>query len=285
MFTTTRNFIAGRNRYTQAQCLTGLSLDDIRSAAPSVFAQAPHESRSARYAFIPTSAILERLLGEGFKCTKVQQARTRSEGKQGFTKHLMTFIHPSARADNESSASLALLNSHDGGSRYKLLAGRIRYACLNGLLCASETYGELAVGHTGNVIDRVIEGSYEVIGQAERSGQQVEAWRGITLAPTEAAEFANAAAMLRWDGEDQAAPIASQRLLAPRRREDQGTDLWRTFNVVQENLVRGGQQGMRSATTGRRQGVRAVNGIDGNVQLNRALWALTERMAALKSAA
>lgn len=280
------SFIGRRSAsMTTAQNLSGLSLDDIRRTAPSVFAEHPHESRSQRYAFIPTSSVLERLMSEGFRCTKVQQARTRIEGKQGYTKHLMTFTHPSTRGDNESGASLALLNSHDGGSRYKLLAGRIRYACLNGLLCASETYGELAVGHTGDVIGRVIEGSYSVIEQAEKAGGQVEQWRGITLQPDEQREFAHAAALLRWDGVEEKAPVVPERLLQVRRNEDRGNDLWRTFNVLQENLVRGGQAGHLRTANGARRSVRAVNGIDGNVQLNRALWSLTERMAALKAAA
>ncbi|EPG8535319.1 hypothetical protein ORO10_004279 [Klebsiella aerogenes] len=35
-----------------------LSDDQIRRVAPSIFADAPHESRSERYAYIPTAAVL-----------------------------------------------------------------------------------------------------------------------------------------------------------------------------------------------------------------------------------
>ncbi|RAJ98305.1 hypothetical protein [Aliidiomarina maris] len=35
-----------------------LSDDQIRTVAPSIFAETPHESRSQRYSYIPTAAVL-----------------------------------------------------------------------------------------------------------------------------------------------------------------------------------------------------------------------------------
>ena len=35
-----------------------LSDDQIRRVAPSIFADAPHESRSERYSYIPTASVL-----------------------------------------------------------------------------------------------------------------------------------------------------------------------------------------------------------------------------------
>ena len=75
-------------------------------------------------------------------------------------------------------------------------------------------------------------------------------------------------------------PVSSERLLAPKRREDVGQDLWKTFNVLQENLVRGGVRAQN--TNGRRMRTRAVIGVDAGVRLNRELWALAEGMANLK---
>ncbi|MGG6549144.1 UNVERIFIED_CONTAM: DUF945 domain-containing protein, partial [Prevotella sp. 15_C9] len=70
-------------------------------------------------------------------------------------------------------------------------------------------------------------------------------------------------------------------LLRPRRFDDRESDLWSTFNRVQENLVKGGLDG-RTAN-GRRQRTRPVQGIDQNVRLNRALWLLAEGMRELKA--
>jgi len=62
--------------------------------------------------------------------------------------------------------------------------------------------------------------------------------------------------------------------------EDREPSLWNTFNVVQENLVRGGLATFNSSTRRRGQ-TREVASIDGNTSLNRALWILAEEMRKL----
>jgi len=59
------------------------------------------------------------------------------------------------------------------------------------------------------------------------------------------------------------------------------------FNRAQENLINGGVSYTDTNARGRlvHRTARAVNGIDGNVGLNRALWHLAARMAELKQAA
>lgn len=70
-------------------------------------------------------------------------------------------------------------------------------------------------------------------------------------------------------------------ILTPRRYEDRQDDLWTTYQRLQENLLKGGLPG-RTAK-GKRSHTRAVNGIDGDVKLNRALWVMAENMLELFS--
>ncbi|MCH4538588.1 DUF945 domain-containing protein [Ochrobactrum sp. A-1] len=79
-------------------------------------------------------------------------------------------------------------------------------------------------------------------------------------------------------------PIRPDRIIVPRRREDNHQDPWTAFNVIRENLVRGGLLGRRLASDGRirRTQARSINGIDQNVGLNRALWTLAAGMQRLK---
>lgn len=81
------------------------------------------------------------------------------------------------------------------------------------------------------------------------------------------------------------APVKAGQVLAARRVDDNGPDLWRTFNRIQENLIKGGLTGRSvNQETGRvrRAATREVAGIDSNTKLNQALWTLTEKMAELK---
>ena len=66
-----------------------LSDDRIRAIAPSIFADAPHGSRSERYAYIPTSTVLAKLRQEGFEPFMVCQTRVRNEDRREHTKHLI----------------------------------------------------------------------------------------------------------------------------------------------------------------------------------------------------
>ena len=65
--------------------------DQLMSVAPSIFAAQPWEKMSDRYTFIPTIQIVDKMRREGFQPVAAMQSRTRIEGKQDFTKHLLRF--------------------------------------------------------------------------------------------------------------------------------------------------------------------------------------------------
>ena len=109
-----------------------LTDDQIHRVAPSIFADAPHESRSQRYAYIPTAAVLTELRKEGFQPFMVTQTRVRDEGKREHTKHMLRLRHASQIHGAEAN-EIVLLNSHDGTSSYQMLAGMFRFVCSNGL--------------------------------------------------------------------------------------------------------------------------------------------------------
>ena len=265
---------------------TPLSEDQMRTVAPSVFAQAKHSSRSDRYTYIPTIDVLRGLQREGFQPFMVAQGASRIEGKAEFTKHMLRLRHVSAE-DNQITRSEAneviLINSHDGASSYQLLCGLVRFACSNGLVVGSIT-SDIRVAHKGNAIGEVIEGATRVLKDFEAVDASTESMKTLTLNPEEEAAFASAALALRYGqrGKDEPPlPITADQLLAARRPEDLGRSLWMVLNRIQENLQRGGLIG-RSAL-GRRIHTRAIGSIDRTVTLNRALWVLAEEMRKLKA--
>ena len=133
-----------------------LSDDQIHRVAPSIFADAPHESRSQRYAYIPTAAVLTELRKEGFQPFMVTQTRVRDEGKREHTKHMIRLRHAS-QINGAEANEIVLLNSHDGTSSYQMLAGMFRFVCSNGLVCGN-TVADVRVPHKGDVAGLVIEG-------------------------------------------------------------------------------------------------------------------------------
>lgn len=253
-----------------------LTNDQIRTVAPSIFADEAHESRSSRYVYIPTVTVLDKLREEGFQPFMVCQTRVRDQEKKDHTKHMIRLRHASRIMDKEAN-EIILLNSHDGTSSYQMIPGVFRFVCSNGLV-VGESMGDQKVRHSGShdVVDDVIEGAYEVLRQFERVDGQRDAMRSQILRPYEQMALAEAALSYRYDETKAPAPITASQLLMPHRVEDRSNDLWTTFNRVQENVIKGGLRGKNKAN--RRTTTRAVNGIDQDVKLNRALWVLAEAL-------
>ena len=281
------------NRHSMHIGQSVLTDEQISTAAPSVFASEAHESRSARFAVIPTGVVIGALRAEGFDPVFAKQSAARY-GRNEHGKHLVRFRHlsqPSTTHGLRVGATfpeVVLVNAQDGSSAYKLYAGVFRLVCLNGMIASDRLDGSVSVSHSGDVRSKVIQGSYKVLNESRTALQCADAWAGIELSPDEQHAFAEQAHFLRFAdaaGEISTA-IRPEQLLDVRRQEDRPNDLWTTFNRIQENAVRGGLRGLtRDPVTRRtrRSTSREVQGIDGDVRLNRALWALGARMAEIKA--
>lgn len=274
-------------RFDAARALTE---EELRKAAPSIFAMAAHESRSERFQPIPTIEILRGLINEGFMPVGAKQSGCRDEGKKEFTKHLIRL----RRVDDgkvynvgDTVCEILLKNANDGTSAYDLMAGLFRIRCMNSLVAQTGTIDSVKVRHSGDVGAKVIEGTYRVLKEAEKTLAAPADWGTLNLNRDEQQAFAQSAHLIRFgdaDGET-ATPIKPEQLLIPRRVDDRGNDLWTVFNVTQENVIKGGLRGMLLDEQGRRVRrvkTRSVNGIDQDIKLNKALWMLSEKMAELK---
>jgi hypothetical protein len=265
-----------------------LTEDQMRTAAPSVFAEGKHASRSERYTYIPTIEVLRGLRKEGFEPFMVAQGASRIEGKAAYTKHMIRMRHAGQVQTRPEANEVILINSHDGASSYQMLAGMLRFVCCNGLV-VGDVVEDIRIPHKGNIQGEVIEGAFRVLDEFEAVNGHAEAMKALPLEPREEIAFATAALALRFGehpveetGGHRPAPVTAEQLNEARRIEDVGHDLWTTFQRVQENVMRGGQPGRSSQ--GRRLQTRPVGSIDRGVSLNRALWMLAEEMRQIKAA-
>lgn len=267
---------------------TALTKEEICAACPSVFARGKHNSRSDRYSYIPTPKLISGLRKEGFLPVEIRQGGSRDLEKRNFTKHLLRFRRPEnlTRVLNDSVPELVLLNSHDGTSSYQLMMGWFRLVCLNGMIVADNEHESsgIKVIHRGNVMDDVIEAAYTVVNDVDDQSNLIEDMRNVALTEGEQDAFGEAAGALRFP---ESAQVDPRQVLRVHRQEDVGNSLWLTFNRAQENLVRGGVRYRTVNANGHvsKRHTREVNGIDGNVGLNRALWILAEKMRQIKVAA
>ncbi|APM57620.1 TPA: DUF945 domain-containing protein [Klebsiella pneumoniae] len=239
-----------------------LTREELMYHVPSIFAEDRHTSRSERYAYIPTITVLENLQREGFQPFFACQTRVRDQSRRGYTKHMLR-LRRDGEINGQHVPEIILLNSHDGTSSYQMLPGYFRFVCQNGCVCG-QSLGEVRVPHRGNVVEKVIEGAYEVVGVFDRIEEKRDAMQSL----------AQAALTYRYGDEHQ--PVTTADILTPRRREDYGKDLWSAYQTIQENMLKGGISG-RSAR-GKRIHTRTIHSIDTDIKLNRALWVMAETL-------
>ena len=262
-----------------------LSKEKLFKLAPSIFTQASSHKTSNKYAPIATEQIIDKLMSEGFFPTWATQTKSLSQESKAFAKHMLRFQRHDALQNNQGLyPELVLINSHDGLSSYRLMAGLFRLVCGNGMI-AGQAYNEIRIKHQGDVIGNVIEGTYKVIETANQMLDVSDDMASIHLNADEKGIFAQAAHALKFSDSEGAMMVTPESLLQPRRYVDQkDNDLFTVFNVIQENLIKGGIRGYRLNKYGytTRTKTREVKAIDQNVKLNRALWTLTEKMMEMK---
>ena len=280
------NVYAQTARFDHSQ--RALTEDEMREKAPSIFATTAHHSRSERFAPIPTIEVVRALSREGFMPVGVKQSRA-SDDKREHTKHLIRL----RRIDEvvkytagDTVAEILLKNANDGSAAYDLMAGLFKILCLNSLVAQTSTMESLRVKHSGDVTSKVIDGTYRVLDTAVAALEAPREWSTINLDRDEQVAFATAAHVARFgDSEGNVdTAIRPEQMLIARRTADQAPNLWNTFNVVQENTIKGGLSAMGRDCNNRprRTTTRAVNGIDQDVKLNKALFTLASKMAELK---
>ena len=269
----------GRNSH-QISGREALDNEALYRHVPSVFAREAHDSRSDRYVYVPTIEIVEGLRKEGWFPFFAVQSVPRDGSRHGHAKHMLRLRRDDGIGKPEA-AEVIIVNSHDGTSAYQMFAGVLRFVCTNSMI-AGERFEEVRVPHKGGIQDQIIEGVYTVAEDFPRLIDATESMKETRLSQAEQQVLAEASLVARY-GKDES-PVRPDQIIQPRRREDVGKSLWQTFNVIQENMIRGGLDGRRTNTEGRirRSRTRPINGIDQNVGLNRALWTLAEGMQRLK---
>jgi hypothetical protein len=100
---------------------------------------------------------------------------------------------------------------------------------------------------------------------------RIKTWQDIKLTDRSRMDFFTDAARIRFSNPDEG---IIKDVSTARRQADMGNDLWSTFNVAQENILRGG---FVNGTTRRK--VRSISNIQKDIDLNQQLWELASNYA------
>jgi hypothetical protein len=255
---------------------TALTADALRARVPAIYAPGAHERTSSSYTFVSTERVLDALGSVGFVPVEARQAaRARSPMH---ARHLIRFRRRCETvALRDSVPELLLLNSHDGTSAYQLRVGLFRVLCTNGLVVSMGIFPVWRAMHRGDVVQDVVCAALRISERFEQLAAAVERMERTMLDASQRLELAAQALALRFP-DDAAGAMQPSQLLVPRRTQDVGNDLWRTFNVLQENILRGGL--VRRSASNRLTRTRGIRAIREDVRLNSALWEMAIARAA-----
>jgi len=269
-----------------------LTRERLRQIVPSVFTMEKKNSLSDRYTFIPTYEVLNVLESIGWLPTKANEMKCRDHQNREYTKHMLRFQNFDERlrenlfvGGSEQSLScveMILINAHNGLASYRFLAGIFRFVCSNGMIIPEAMFGEINIRHNSYEAGKVIDISAQITRKTPEIASSVNDMRQISLTQNEKIAYAEGAKLIRFP--DKAGDVENYEVLRPRRSADRQDDLWTTFNVVQENLVKGHIRQKSQDQFGRTQirRTREIKAIDKDVKVNQALYAYTKKIAELK---
>jgi hypothetical protein len=246
--------------------------------------------------------VVETLAKHDWFPVKAQEQRVLTQSRMGFQKHMVRFRQTGnvPKIVGDVLPEIVLTNSHDGSTKYNFMLGLFRLACLNGLIVSESMFASIKVKHVGYQEKDVLDASFKVIEDVPKITERVQTYRSIFMVPSEREAFAESALILRFSNEDSKTHRDGESffvddrtfnlpaLLQPRRTEDQTPNLWNTYNIIQEKMTQGNRfERTTREVNGRvihKTKVQGVTGIDANLQVNRGLWHLMDKMAELKGA-
>jgi len=257
------------------QCINKpLDIELMHQYAPSIFATESYSKCSDKYRFISTLDVLDALKKEGYNVHMVGQTTPRIQDKTNFARHIVR-LRKDTGSNDPTMNEIVLRNSADASSSAQLMAGMFRTVCANGCITGNITQ-DIRIRHIGTNVNDYIEGAYEIINQFTKVDESRERMQDTFLTYDEYLNLAEEALKLRWPKEEQEHITAAQ-LLRPRRMADDKFDLFTKFNILQENLIKGGQRGYTNKDKYKK--VRAVTGIEELVKINKGLWNLADTLA------
>jgi hypothetical protein len=241
---------------------------------------------SDRYSLIPTTEICSTLQDAGWQFSSGTARRTRSLTRSLTAAHVLRFVNPSLPEVNGNRIEAVILNSHDGTTAFEMSFGVFRIACANGLVVRTASLGGFRLTHSSLKMLNVYYAARTMTERAPEVAETIRRWHEIQLDGEQQLALARRAVTARWDN---AAFVDMDAMLRPQRAEDRGTDLWTSFNRVQERVIRGGmdvtlrkpvinEDGTEGHVLSTRRAT-AIRGAVKQVRLNEELFRIGEEFA------
>lgn len=264
----------------------------LASRAPAALATEPHERTSDSYKFLPTLPIVEAAYDRGFRLFDANQnGLYRKTAAKTFDRnsgiHLLRFRTENPKMIEGTFSEVILRNGHAANTTLKTFAGAFRMACSNGLVIpvGDSRMEGFSIRHQGDInFDSVVDGFTASAELSEERMDKIDTWHGLDLGEHRdevvkgLVKRGVQARWGSWENVPQSESRCARDFLSVRRRADAPSNLWTTFNAVQETLIRGTRS--RYSSTGNRvRKIRQCRDLDTQTKINGSLWNAAQEVA------
>lgn len=265
-----------------------LTKEDIREQAPVVLYNKPTKEVSDRYTFASTEVVIDDLAKLGWLPTGASQRKAKKEFSN-YSPHMVKFANPDLRiSDGEGDLSfpqIVLQNSYDGRSALKFTAGLFRLVCSNGLIISTAKFGELSIKHKGYSFDEMRK---LVSDRTESVPEQIQVMNDMKdrmLNQQEREALAMQAILIRSnvpaenlnEFKGKIDKVTLQDILTPLRDADRGVDLWNTYQITQEKMMKGGFK-VQLGLDAKIRKVKEIKSFEKDVDFNKQLFEVARQL-------
>jgi hypothetical protein len=262
-----------------------LTKEQLRNSTPVIFAEAPTNPKvSERYLFVNSETIIDDLAKlNWFPVSAAQRKGRKAEGTI-FSKHMISFQNPDIKITSKDGDNafprIIMTNSHDGLQAFKFSVGIFRLVCSNGLVVADEKFSDFKIKHKGYTFAELRDVVAQAVKDLPNKVEVLNKMRNKVLSQDEKQKLALDSMLVRAGNSrnsDKAKKFVYdqetiQDILEPKRKEDEGDNLWKVFNVIQEKITQGEFHAALKGATVRK--VRKIKSFEKDLQVNKELFKL-----------
>ena len=245
------------------------TLNQLKLNVPSIFATSASPKMSDKYVFVPTIDILENFEREGWEIASAKQTGLGLHGV-----HEIRLRNGELPKVGDTLVEAIIRNSHNGMTTLGVSAGLHRLVCSNGLTVPTALADSFNVRHQRFDLDDVKQLTESFASKLPKIERSVIRMMEHEMTIDEKIDFVRKSAEIRFSKEKVLNDLEIVGLLTPNRIEDEGDNMWKVFNVVQEKFVRGGMNYLSSK--GQRTKLKGLQNIIAVNRVNTKLWELAE---------
>lgn len=258
-----------------------INLDNL----PAVGSQVASPKMSEKYGYVNSLEVASFLENEGWNLVSATQRKiikNSSPEKHKFATHWLKFRKPTSdlidRQVGDIVPEIYFKNSHDGTSGVSFEAGLHRLVCSNGLIVKDKTFADIRLRHSIKHVSELKPMLEEFVHGFSNISNRINEMKEISLGMEEQLELAEIAKSLLWG--QHIPKVEAQKIVQARREEDSNNDLWSVYNRVQENLSKGGLEGVGNVLTAKNEvrkiKTRDIKNMFKYISFNSKLWETVE---------